>query len=154
MSEEKKYTMREAHHQFAVSLFNHTWSLLDKADRTAAEDDEMLHAAHASRYHWGVVGEPSNLGIGEWQVSRVNAVMKRPEAAAYHAQRYLNLATEHELGPFHMAFAYEALARAAAVAGNEGECARFLALAREHGEKITDQEDKDLLLADLATIQS
>lgn len=152
MSEEKRFTEREAHRHFAAGLFNHTWTLLDRAERTRAEEDEMLSAAYASRYHWGVVGEPSNLGIGEWQISRVNAVLKRPEAAAYHAERYLELATEHDLGAFHLAYAHEALARAAAVRGHTTACAQHTALARHYGEAVTDPEDKELLTADLATL--
>ena len=45
----------------AIGLFNYTWTLLENPDRTPEQDDEMLHAAHASRYHWGEVGEPANL---------------------------------------------------------------------------------------------
>ena len=41
----------------------------------------MLHAAHASRFHWGEVGEPVNFARGEWQISRVYAVLGRPEPA-------------------------------------------------------------------------
>jgi hypothetical protein len=61
--------------KLAADLFNHTWTLLEKQDRTAAEDDEMIHSAHASRYHRGEVdvGEPVNLARGEWQCSRVYA---------------------------------------------------------------------------------
>jgi len=44
---------KEEHKKFAVALFNLTWSLLDKKDRTREEDDKMLNAAHASRFHWG-----------------------------------------------------------------------------------------------------
>ena len=53
----------------AVGLFNYTWTLLENPDRTKEQDDEMLNAAHASRYHWGEVGEAVNLSRGEWQVS-------------------------------------------------------------------------------------
>ena len=42
--------------QLATDLFNHTWELLELTDRTPDQDDEMIHAAHASRYHWGEVG--------------------------------------------------------------------------------------------------
>jgi DNA-binding transcriptional MerR regulator len=63
--------------QLAVDLFNHVWSLLETPDRTPMQDDEMLHAAHASRFHWGEVGEPANLARGEWQCSRVYAVLGR-----------------------------------------------------------------------------
>ena len=59
----------------AVGLFNHTWTLLENPNRTPEQDDEMLHAAHASRYHWGEVGEPVNLARGEWQVL---ARLRRP----------------------------------------------------------------------------
>jgi DNA-binding transcriptional MerR regulator len=45
--------------QLAVDLFNHVWTLLERSDRSPLEDDEMLHAAHASRYHWGEVGSRS-----------------------------------------------------------------------------------------------
>ena len=63
----------------AVGLFNYTWTLLENPDRTKEQDDEMLHAAHASRYHWGEVGEAVNLSRGEWQVSRVYSVLGRAE---------------------------------------------------------------------------
>ena len=61
----------------AVDLFNYTWTLIEKADRTPAEIDEMIHAAHASRYHWSKAGTTVNLGRGEWQVARVYAVLGR-----------------------------------------------------------------------------
>lgn len=151
---EETFTERQAHRRFAVNLFNHVWSLLEKERRTAAEDDRMLHAAHASRFHWEEVGDASNLGIGEWQISRVYAVLGRPEPANHHAQRYLSLSREHDLGPFHLGFAYEALARAASVAGDGVECTRYLELAREAGERIDDAEERQLLFSDLATIQA
>ena len=75
----------------AVGLFNYTWTLLENPDRTPEQDDEMLHAAHASRYHWGEVGEPANLSRGEWQVARVYCVLGRAEPALYHARRCLEL---------------------------------------------------------------
>ena len=49
------------HRQLAVDLFNHVWTLIETPDRTPMQDDEMIHAAHASRYHWGEVGKPQNL---------------------------------------------------------------------------------------------
>ena len=48
----------DLHKKFAVELFNRTWDLLDKEDRTQEEADTMIHAAHASRYHWGEIGTP------------------------------------------------------------------------------------------------
>src|SRR5215218_5159161 len=99
----------------------------------------MLHAAHASRFHWGEVGEPVNFARGEWQVSRVYAVLGRSEPALFHAHRCLEICQAHQIGDFDLAFAYEALARASAVAGQPDDCARYAELARQAGEQIAEQ---------------
>ena len=75
--------------RLAVDLFNHVWTLLALPDRTPEQDDEMIHAAHTSRYHWSEVGTNANLARGEWQVSRVYTVLDRAEPALYHAHRCL-----------------------------------------------------------------
>jgi hypothetical protein len=138
--------------QLAASLFNHVWTLMEKTDRTRAEDDEMLHAAHASRHHWAQVGGAENLARGEWQVSRVYCVLRRGEPALYHAQRCLDICQANGIGDWDLAFAYEALARASAVAADTASCERYLAQARAASEHIRDQEDRDQLQKDLATI--
>ena len=143
---------RRWHRKMAAGLFNEVWRLLEKR-RTPAEDDRMIHAAHASRYHWGEVGTPVNLAIGEWQISHVYAVLDRPEPATYHAVRSLATCKEDGIDDFPLAFAYEALARADAVAGRKRELRRHLALAREVGSKIKDKEDRDLLFQDLKSIR-
>jgi hypothetical protein len=81
----------------AAQLFNETWRLMEQENRTVADDDRMIHAAHASRYHWGLVPEatPANLARGEWQISRVYAVLRRSEPARYHAQRVLDICQDN-----------------------------------------------------------
>ena len=143
---------RELHRKFAVNLFNLVWDLLDKKDRTVEENDRMLHAAHASRFHWGEIGTPLELERGEWQVARVNAVLGRPEAALYHAQRCLEICTENGFGDFDLAFAYEALARAYAAAGAPDESRRYFKLAEEAGVLIAKKEDQDYFTSELRTI--
>ncbi len=145
-------TEREWHRKEAAALFNRVWRLIETKRRTPAQDDEMIHAAHASRYHWGVVGKPVQLAIGEWQVSHVYAVLKRPEPASYHARRCLALCREHGIGDFPLAFAYEALARSAAIAGRSRDRDRFLRQAQTAAGRIRDSEDRALLLSDLRSI--
>ncbi len=141
-----------SHRQLAADLFNHVWTLLEMPERTPMQDDEMLHAAHASRYHWGVVGTPENLGRGEWQCSRVYAVLGRAEPALWHARRYLSLCEEHGIADWDLAFAHEAIARALAVAGDRAGAQAAVARARELAATIAEDEDRELLLSDLATI--
>ncbi len=138
--------------QLAVDLFNHVWTLMETPDRTAEQDDEMIHAAHASRFHWGEVGGPEHRARGEWQISRVYSVLGRAEPALHHARRYLDICEEHGIGDFDLAFAHEALARAHAVAGNVGESADHEQLARKATQTVAEPDDRELLLADLATL--
>jgi hypothetical protein len=112
----------------------------------------MVHAAHASRFHWGEVGAPVNLARGEWQISRVYAVLGRAEPALFHARRCLDLCLEHGIGDFDLAFAYEALARASAVAGRPADREQYCTLACAAGAQIAEQDDRDIFFADLATI--
>jgi DNA-binding transcriptional MerR regulator len=138
--------------QLAVGLFNHTWTLLEKADRTPDEDDEMLHAAHASRYHWGEVGGPENRARGEWQCSRVYAVLGRGEPALWHARRCLAICEEHGIADWDIAAAYEALARASLVGGERAEATRWAANARTALAAVADADDREQIEQDLAAL--
>jgi len=105
------------HRKLGIDLFNYVWTLLEKPDRTREESEGMIHAAHASRWHWSVVGAPVNFARGEWQISRVYAVLGRGESALVHALRCLEICRANEIGDFDLAYAYEALARAWSVLG-------------------------------------
>lgn len=152
MGEEKRYTSEESQRRFAVDLFNHTWDLLDKEDRTPEEDERMVHAAHASRFHWGEVGEPQNLAVGEWQIARVYATLGRPRSSLRHANRSLEILEDNGIVGFHRASAYEGVARAHSVAGDASEARRFIQLAREEAEQIKDPEERELLFDQLSDI--
>ncbi|NDI36278.1 hypothetical protein [Chengkuizengella sediminis] len=153
MSEkDQQYTMEEFHKKCAVNLFNQVWDLLQKDSRNTMEDDTMIHAAHASRYHWGIIGKEENLARGEWQISRVYSVLKKSERAIYHAQRCLDICLENQIGDWDLAFAYEALARAYKVTNDIEKTNKYLKLANEAGENIQDPRDKEVLIKDLQTV--
>jgi hypothetical protein len=143
----------ETHKKFAVGLFNSTWNLMDKKDRTKEEDDKMIHSAHASRFHWGEIGKPLHFERGEWQISRVYSILKRSEPALYHANRCLEICKENNIGDFDIAFAYEAMARAFAISGDKTEFQKYTKLAKEAGEQIKKKEDRDYFFGELKTIR-
>ena len=120
--------------------------------RSVEQDDEMVHAAHASRYHWGEVGDAANRARGEWQCARVYSVLGRAEPAQHHARRCLEICQANAIGDWDLAAAYEAIARAALVAGDESGRARYTALAREACDAIADEEDRRVIEADLANL--
>jgi DNA-binding transcriptional MerR regulator len=138
--------------QLAVDLFNGVWRLLEKEDRNVEDDDRMLHMAHASRYHWGQVGDPVNRSRGEWQCSRVYSVLGRTEPALYHARRGLEICQAHGIGDWDLAFAYESLARAHAVAGDKDQARSWTEQALAAAEDIAEDEDRELLHTDLEAI--
>lgn len=141
------------HRKFAIDCFNGTWNLLDQADRTPQEDQRMIHMAHASRFHWGEIGTPLEFARGDWQLSRVYAVLGRAEAAMLYALSSLNHCLENNIGDFDLAFAYEALARACALLGDHERFAHYLDQATQAAEQIAAEGDRTYFLNELKTIQ-
>jgi DNA-binding transcriptional MerR regulator len=145
-------TLPESERQLAADLFNLVWTLLEKTGRTTEDDDRMVHAAHASRYHWGQVGGPEQFAIGEWQCARVYSVLGRAEPALHHARRCLEIATADPVPDWLIASAHEGLARAYAVAGQRESALASRAAAEAALAKVTDAEDRQVVQDDLASL--
>ncbi len=139
----------------AAGLYNHTWTLLEREDRTPDDVDRMIHAAHASRLHWDAIGLPANRARGEWLCSRVYAVLGRGEPSLWHARRALAILDGGGEGieDWDRPAVYEALARAHAVAGEPVEAEAWRTRARELLAEVADAEDRELIEGDLATLQ-
>jgi DNA-binding transcriptional MerR regulator len=144
------------HRALGKALYNHVWSLLEVADRTAEQVDELLYASHASAYHWSKGGGTlANQARSEWQIARVYSTLGRGEPAVWHAGRCLELA-EAALAAgvaddWDVPAALEGLARAQAVAGDGAAAEATRARAREALAGIADPEDRELIEQDLAT---
>jgi DNA-binding transcriptional MerR regulator len=137
----------------AVGLFNYTWTLLETNPRSQAQDDEMIHAAHASRYHWGEVGAAVNLARGEWMCARVYSVLERAEPALHHARRCVELNEANaEREDWDLPAAYEAMARASLVAGDIAEAASWKARAASALLDVSGPVDRSLIQADLDSL--
>ncbi|NUR26062.1 MAG: tetratricopeptide repeat protein [Catenulispora sp.] len=149
---ERSDTSQAAERQQAVDLFNGVWRLMEQEDRSREDDDRMLHMAHASRYHWGQVGTVVNVARGEWQVSRVYTVLGRGEPALHHARRVLDLCQANGIGDWDLAYAYEALARACAVAGDQEQARTWTEQALAAAEDIAEDDDRELLMSDLESV--
>ena len=82
--------------------------------------------------------------------SHAYAVLGHGGLAAEFAASTLRICTEHGIGDFDLAYAYEAGARAAAAGGDVGEARRLRVLARQAGDAIADADDKAIFDGDLA----
>lgn len=136
----------------AVRLFNETWELLERGDRTAREDDRLIHLAHASRFHWDNVGTNQNRAIGEWQVSRVYAALGLGDRAVHHARRAVEYASEDGTDDWVAASALEGLARAHATAGDLDQAIAARARALDLLASIADDDDRGTVQSNIDSL--
>lgn len=139
-----------AHRVHAVATNYLVWDLLGAESRTPDDDQRMVHAAHASAHHWRLAGESLHQARAEWLISRVYAVLGRAEAARHHAARSLAICEDHGIGDFDLAYAYEAVARAEAAAGEVAAATEWRRRAAEAGNAIANPEDKEIFDGDFA----
>lgn len=142
------------HRQLAADLFNATWELMDKSDRTTIEDERMIHTAHASRYHWDRVGQPVHFARGEWLISRAYTLVQCGESALRHAAASLRWCSEHDLGAFDRGFAHEAMARAHGVLDAVALRDTQLELAIQAAQGVEAEADRDWLLKNIQSVPS
>ena len=143
---------KKLHGQLGAALNGEVWALLETKSRSEDENRRMVHAAHASHYHWLHAGTGVNQQRGEWLISHVYAELGLADAALRHAKRCAELTRTHrdELKDFDLAYSAEALARAHAVAGNRNEALALKSRARELGDQIAGPEDKKIFDGDFA----
>ena len=112
----------------------------------------MVDCAHASAYHWAIAPEckPENRARSAWLLSRVYSLVGRAEPALHHSERCFQLCERYALGDWDLAFAYEALARASGVAGDQEAVQQYVELAR--AVEIREADDRAQLEGDLASL--
>ena len=143
---------KAVHKHFSAQCFNMAWDLIEKQDRTAEEDEQMIRLNQASLWHWTQREDckKTNMSVGYWQASRIFALVGQPDAARKYGQ--LSLENSNEKEPFYMGYAYEALARAESAAGNREKSEEYLKQARKLAEGVADADSKKMLLDDLKSI--
>ncbi|WP_397568419.1 hypothetical protein [Schlesneria sp. T3-172] len=148
------FDVAAAHRYFAAHCFNQAWDLIEKKERTPAEDQLMVALNQASIYHWQQRADctSQNISIGYWQASRIQVVLGNAAEAIRHARICLSYSSS--LAPFYLGYAHEALARSYRMAGELDNALQHLALATAMAEQVTERHDRELLVADLATIQT
>ncbi len=154
MVKKQEFDSVAAHKYFAAECFNHAWDYIDKPARTKNEEDMMLHLSLASLWHWTQRKDctSTNLAIGYWQVSRVFALLGQADNARHYGELCLEASKKEDVLPYYLGIAYEALARAELVAGNQDKMEGFLHQAQQVAASLSDPEEKKMLLSDLATI--
>ena len=141
---EPPFDLASANRWFGIELNNRIMDALEAGRVTPETAESLIHAAHASCHHWMQAGTAAHHGRGEFAVASVYAAVGHGEAALRHARRCLELVEAHpgEMADWDLAFAYDALARAHAAAGEVDAALRTREQAKAAGEAISDDEDR------------
>jgi hypothetical protein len=144
------------HQQTAASCFNQCWELIEKADRTPLEEEEMRRLSEVSYFHWtqhpDFDAEKDSVGL--WQLARVYAISGLlPQARAY-AERCLKVSLEGGLSDFLVGYAQEAVARVAALEGDRPEAEQALSKAQDCLAQCADEEMASYLKSDLEGVRA
>jgi hypothetical protein len=151
MNEEEK----QFHKKTAVKTFNEAWDYLDKGERTPDDIRRMMHLAHASLYHWGIVGTPRNLAVGNWQLSRAYCAIGEPKLGLVFARVSLRVCEGENLGDI-LHTAYEGMARALALSGEKEDAREYLLRAKKHLDSLSldDKEDQEIFSSQIADTEA
>jgi hypothetical protein len=155
MAPKPDFDTAAAHKYFAAHCFNACWPLIDQPARTVEQAEQLIALGHASLWHWTQRADctPKNLSIAHWILSRIYAVLGDAPMAQRYAGSCLRISMEGGVAPLFLAFAYEALARAAMVQRDWQTVGEYLRQADEIAEQVTDPEDRKNLMADLKTVR-
>lgn len=138
------------HRALAVGYFNAAWSLIDRADRSADDDRDMLGLAFASRQHWiEAGGTEENLAVADWQVAHAASLAGFADVALAFAHAAV---ARVDVPIWMQASAHEGLARAHAAAGDRDGYAAAKARCEDLLALVDDDEDRDLVASQLASI--
>ena len=140
------------HRRFGVECNNAAWRLAEAASRTPAEDEEMLHSAHAAALHWGRIGTPLHAARAEMLLGHVHALLGNGQLAVRYARAAYDYVMAHDSAPWEIAFAHAVLANAAHAAGDARTHATEYATAAEQGSALGNDEERAIFTATFCRI--
>jgi len=155
LARKPEFDVDAAHKYFSAACFNKAWELIDKPDRTAEEDEEMIRLSLSSTWHWTQRDDctDQNMSIAYWQTSRIYSILSHASDAKRYAELCLGVSQGDEIPPFFLGYAYEALARAEMVAGNQEKVEKYFQEAHHIVAALTDENEKKMIEDDLGTIK-
>jgi hypothetical protein len=133
-----------SHRWHAIECNNLAWVLSDQPDRTPAQDEEMLNAAHASAFHWSRAGDELSQARARMLLGHVHAALGYGRTALAYARQSYDYFAAHQPPDWELAFAHAILAHAAFAAGEAALHRQHYARAQQLGQAIADPEDREI----------
>src|SRR5262245_54355706 len=130
------------HRYFAIECNNRAWDL-SVAARSAAEDEEMLNAAHAAAFHWQIAGNELNHMRAKMLLAEVHASLGLGKLALVYASEVCRYFLSREMPDWEIAFTHVVRAHAAHAAGDAAlhrsayeESVRAIAAIKDQAERV------------------
>ncbi len=144
------------HEAFSGGCFNKCWTLIEKADRSPEDVEDMLLLAQASLWHWKQRSDctPMNLSVAYWQLSRVYALAENYDQARLFGNKCLEVSKDNKISPFYVGYAFEALARAEVLNKDFKAAGTCLEKAEKELAEVTDKDEKEFLGTDIAELRN
>jgi hypothetical protein len=137
---------------FAVACNNRAWELVERRERTPTDVHEMLHAAHASAWHWARVGTELNEARANMLLGMAHALADDGPLALRYAMLAFNYFNEHEAKDWEQAFVHATLAAAAKAAGDSALHREHHAEARRLGDAIAERQDREVFMRSFSQV--
>jgi hypothetical protein len=135
----------KSHRWFAIEMTNLAWDLAEKPARSPAEEETMIHAAHAAAIHWTQAGGTGlHSARADMLLGQVHALAGNGPQAMFHTQRSHAYFSTRETNDWELAFAHAVLANAGRSAGASATYVEHYRLAKVLGAAIANHEDKEI----------
>jgi hypothetical protein len=132
------------HRRFAAAANNRAWDLSEQT-RNAAEDQEMLNAAHASAWHWTKVGTELNRMRATMLLAEVHALLGLGKSALVYAEEMRRYFLGVQSPDWELAFVHVVHAHAASAAGETEKHRASYGLAVAALEAISNEKERRLV---------
>lgn len=138
--------------RLASQANNRAWTLAEAPARSPAEDDEMLHAAHAAMHLWSIVGDDGHRAHAHQLLAHVHALLGHAGEASRFLARSQPQFLESEAAPWERALAHAVAAHVAAVCGERDLHRAQHAQARRCIDALPDPQDREILEATMRVV--
>jgi hypothetical protein len=129
------------HRRYAAAANNRAWDL-SLRKRNAAEDQEMLNAAHASAWHWTRVGAELNRMRATLLLAEVHALLGLGQSALAYAEEMRTYFLGVRSPDWEVAFVHVVHAHAASAAGDTEKHRASYRLAVAAIEAVSNEEER------------
>jgi hypothetical protein len=138
--------------RLASQANNRAWTLSESVSRTAEDDEEMLHAAHAAMFFWQVAGNRQNRARAALLLAHVHALLNMGMSARHYESEWQRLSVDDAAEQWEVAIAHAVAANVAA-ANKAAEAHReHYAEARRTIDSLPNDEDRAILEATLRVV--